>query len=582
MDTTFVDRQTPIVADWLNDVNDLRYGASDSARGSALLEYLRPGTVTVVRTSSSKMGDTLDARDTGATGSTADNGGTPIENALTITPLGRRLNLGIGQYRFDGGKTAAGPINLNGEGSGAGPGAVLNTHCSQMYANYLAGDVLYVGPSNYGSVVRDLQINSGVGQKTSGAGLKMVGTAPSVLANYRIENVALVSQYNGIELYQSWWGSIRNVFAYAWKNAAIGQSNNGVNEGAGGTWDNLVLFGDTAAGTTQLFGIDTTDGYTNVVNSLLLGSQNGARFSATTYPVGSIKVNGCSIEENDIAGVYFQNSGVETMTMVDVAGNEFSVATLGGAARTLFQGHVVLAAGAADWLSNVAVRHNMMRTTAVAAGGAFVLADTGSWVSIDTNILEGLGGNTARGIVVGAQADNLQVIDNIVRGTFGTKYQLTAECYFRDFGSRLLVAELPTCMNGSMAWVTDGLPGSNPLTTGGSGCVAVRQGGTWRGLPEVDSAPVTITAATYAVVPGVQSIIANRAGTITLTLPDATKYAGRELVVRTIQNQTVVSDASNVAALATGVTGTAILAGTAGKWAMLKSDGTNWQMMMAN
>lgn len=45
-----------------------------------------------------------------------------------------------------------------------------------------------------------------------------------------------------------------------------------------------------------------------------------------------------------------------------------------------------------------------------------------------------------------------------------------------------LVANLGTPPNGSMTFATDGLPGSNPLTGGSTGCFAVRQNGAWRGL----------------------------------------------------------------------------------------------------
>ncbi len=89
----------------------------------------------------------------------------------------------------------------------------------------------------------------------------------------------------------------------------------------------------------------------------------------------------------------------------------------------------------------------------------------------------------------------------------------------------------------------------------------------------------TQTAATYTVLNSDYHLIANRAGTITYTLPAASTNAGRELVLRTITANTVVSASSNVVPLAGGAAGTAILAATAGKWALLVSDGTAWQIM---
>lgn len=95
-------------------------------------------------------------------------------------------------------------------------------------------------------------------------------------------------------------------------------------------------------------------------------------------------------------------------------------------------------------------------------------------------------------------------------------------------------------------------------------------------------APGTVTAATYSVGTTDANLIFNRAGTVTVTLPAAASFAGRELLLRTITANTVVSASSNVVPAAGGAAGTAILAATAGKWALLQSDGTNWQIMTSN
>ena len=96
------------------------------------------------------------------------------------------------------------------------------------------------------------------------------------------------------------------------------------------------------------------------------------------------------------------------------------------------------------------------------------------------------------------------------------------------------------------------------------------------------NAPVTITAATYSVAATDIYLIANRAGTVTLTLPTASSSTGRILTVKNVQAQTVVSASSNVVPIASTTAGTAILAATAGKFATLVSDGTNWVIMQAN
>ena len=93
----------------------------------------------------------------------------------------------------------------------------------------------------------------------------------------------------------------------------------------------------------------------------------------------------------------------------------------------------------------------------------------------------------------------------------------------------------------------------------------------------------TQTAATYTVLASDRDLIANLAGTVTYTLPaPSTANTGRRINMRTIQAQTAVSASANVVPLVGGAAGTAILAATAGKWAELVSDGTNYQIMAAN
>lgn len=94
-------------------------------------------------------------------------------------------------------------------------------------------------------------------------------------------------------------------------------------------------------------------------------------------------------------------------------------------------------------------------------------------------------------------------------------------------------------------------------------------------------APTTKTT-NYSLVAADSSLIFNGAGSITLTLQSAASYSGRWLYLKTIAAQTVVSASSNVVPLVGGVAGTAILAATAGKWAWLQSDGTNWVIMASN
>ncbi len=92
-----------------------------------------------------------------------------------------------------------------------------------------------------------------------------------------------------------------------------------------------------------------------------------------------------------------------------------------------------------------------------------------------------------------------------------------------------------------------------------------------------------IAAATHTVSTSADIyVIYDFAGTVTVTLPTASSYPGRFLTLKTNQAQAVVSASANVIPLVGGAAGTAILAATAGKWAHLVSNGTNWVIMMAN
>jgi len=102
------------------------------------------------------------------------------------------------------------------------------------------------------------------------------------------------------------------------------------------------------------------------------------------------------------------------------------------------------------------------------------------------------------------------------------------------------------------------------------------------GLPRIPAAPGTIVAATYAIADSDSYLIADFAGTVTLTLPTAGRFPGRAILIKTVQAQAVDSDDANVVPLAGGAAGASILAATAGKWATLVSDSTNWQIMAAN
>jgi hypothetical protein len=94
-------------------------------------------------------------------------------------------------------------------------------------------------------------------------------------------------------------------------------------------------------------------------------------------------------------------------------------------------------------------------------------------------------------------------------------------------------------------------------------------------------APVTKTA-DFTLAASENWVINNKSGsTCTVTLPAASSWTGRSVVIKNMQAQLVNSASSNVVPLDSTTAGTAILLGVVGNWATLVSDGTNWVIMQA-
>jgi hypothetical protein len=92
----------------------------------------------------------------------------------------------------------------------------------------------------------------------------------------------------------------------------------------------------------------------------------------------------------------------------------------------------------------------------------------------------------------------------------------------------------------------------------------------------------SVTVSSASITTSSTWIVVNYAGIVELTFPSAASSTGTEFHVKTITNNLVISKSSNVVPLAGGSATTAILSATAGKWATLVSDGTNWVIMQAN
>lgn len=127
---------------------------------------------------------------------------------------------------------------------------------------------------------------------------------------------------------------------------------------------------------------------------------------------------------------------------------------------------------------------------------------------------------------------------------------------------------------------------TSTLQLNGSNCTVDTSGNVLVASLNLTQAFNTSTPTTYTGTSGTitsMSSILNPSGTFTATLPTASSNAGRWLYIKSIAAQLINSASSNVVPLAGGAAGTALIgSATAGKFVILQSDGTNWQIMAAN
>jgi hypothetical protein len=100
-------------------------------------------------------------------------------------------------------------------------------------------------------------------------------------------------------------------------------------------------------------------------------------------------------------------------------------------------------------------------------------------------------------------------------------------------------------------------------------------------LRVTNDAPPAIKTASFTLGADENFVICNGASAnVTVTLPAASSAPGRVVTIKNLSGTyTVISASTNVKPANSDTAGTAITAATAGAWAMLVSDGTNWVIM---
>lgn len=200
------------------------------------------------------------------------------------------------------------------------------------------------------------------------------------------------------------------------------------------------------------------------------------------------------------------------------------------------------------------------------AGGnfTFTLGNTTAAINIGTSQSSGtiiLGGTASTGAITVGRSTAAQTLN------FGTGATANATTKAINIGTAGVSGSITNIEIGSAVAGATGTTNINSLNT------------VVRGFET--SNIKTINAATYTQLIDDYSLIVTTTAP-TITLLSAATYSGKILLIKNITATAVISASANVIPLAGGAAGTAILAATAGKFAMLQSDGTNWQIMMAN
>jgi hypothetical protein len=122
-------------------------------------------------------------------------------------------------------------------------------------------------------------------------------------------------------------------------------------------------------------------------------------------------------------------------------------------------------------------------------------------------------------------------------------------------------------------------PVSGTLETGTNNALYYTSAAAVRGSVALTNAVPAAKTANYTMTDGDYVIVFNGTAGLTLTLLSAASYPGRVLYVKTIAAFAVSSASTNVYPRTSGTLATGICSATAGSWAMLVSDGTNWVTM---
>ena len=217
-----------------------------------------------------------------------------------------------------------------------------------------------------------------------------------------------------------------------------------------------------------------------ITGNKFYGGKYGIKHNARLV-TGTLLCTGNSFEDQTASSVLVLQSGsTAAVGNIGIVNNEFS--KLHGDGPT---GPVIyISAGASQYVTNVIISNNIHNHSYNVAAAAIAIGD-GNGVIVSNNVINFYSQPLPTAIQVLGNATKVQIMDNNFIG------MAVSQFYGNGLGTNVTVLRdsngmtgtlLPVSLaNGSQVYVTDGTAGT-PLTGGGTGSMAFRINGAWKGI----------------------------------------------------------------------------------------------------
>ena len=428
-------------------------------------------------------------------GGLADDGidDAPAIIAATKVLNGRDLYFPRGGYHLCTEMVSTVPISIKGDGSGAGAGSVNPVTKFEICSATNNG---FRVTSQYPSKFEGFWLTSTVPQAPGYAGI-VLQHAAGYQSRTHFEDVSLGSAsydgamtlYDAIKMLEPNYPNFERIHCQGWQNSCINLTTTAAHEGSGGFIHHSYFFGNPL-NTLQGPAIYSEVGYTFIHHNEILGGSNGVHFCIKNRPAGEIDIHHNTIENHRLYGVLVQSCDGNAAAMLHITDNEFSNYDYASAmVAHVHTGEYTVPGPSQKWLKNVTITGNIFHSN-LPASAKYIWFSAGSNAVISNNVIDHLGGSDAPGIVVSGAGTNASldkpiiVRDNMISGTISWYVgNVTVQPTFIDMTGTLAIGNLPPYpAAGSMILINNGVPGSRPCSSPGSGALSVFSGGVWNCL----------------------------------------------------------------------------------------------------